>query len=485
MMDNEQDTQNSGSGNNTFPLHFVSREEMREPDPADGQAWTDRGNNAAANEDYETAAECFERAVAADPEDARARYNLALAQQYLGDTELAIAGYRRAIDLDPNLIDSYINLGNLYGEIGMYEESLETFQQGLELDPQSDELYLSVGDTYRLQNLYRDAIQAYRQALMLNPDNTLAADNLRDVRERVNDQYRRMMEQERRIDEDPADPTRYAELASIQLDMHRYDEALSLANQMIALDPQGRAGYDMLAAVYEQMGDAEQAAEIYQRIANQYPEDPDAWEKLGFWRSLQDRTNEAIVAYERAVELDAQRTTARFSLAEAYLEADRYADALPIYQNMVDTGKGLLQDDDLAAAFAGLAEAYNSLGRHDEAMRVSHQLLERFEDDPEGYYQLAVAYDGLNRPNDAIENYLNAIDADPLNADYYNDLADTLLTEKRYDEALEYVQQAIAMDPSLTVAYETLAQVYDALGRGDEAEEARIQARELRSATGA
>src|SRR6266699_6741736 len=104
----------------------------------------------------------------------------------------------------------------------MYEGSLETFLRALKLDNEDDDLYLSLGDTYRSQSLYQDAIQAYRQVLILNPDNTLAADNLLDVRERVNDQLRRVMDQERRIDEDPLDTMRYSELVSLYLDMRRY-----------------------------------------------------------------------------------------------------------------------------------------------------------------------------------------------------------------------------------------------------------------------
>src|SRR5437016_8508332 len=122
---------------------------------ADEQEWTDKGNAAAQQGDYEGAAEAFEQAVAISPDDARARYNLALAQQYLGDSELAIAGYRRAINLDPQLLDAYVNLGILYGELGLNEDSLETFQQALELNPANDELYLNVGDAYRTQNLYQ------------------------------------------------------------------------------------------------------------------------------------------------------------------------------------------------------------------------------------------------------------------------------------------------------------------------------------------
>jgi len=182
-MDEQQDTVNSDS--TTQNGTGVQDSYLEE------QKWTDKGNAAAREENYEAAAEAFQHAVDANPNDARARYNLALAQQLLRDTEIAIAGYRRAIDLDPQLIDAYINLGNLSSELGMHEEALETYQQALEFDPDNDELYLNVGDAYRTQNLYEDAIQAYRQALILNPDNASAAGNLREIRELVNEQIDR------------------------------------------------------------------------------------------------------------------------------------------------------------------------------------------------------------------------------------------------------------------------------------------------------
>src|SRR5437763_1485765 len=118
------DMQTVGNGDNINNIDSARPNGTSEqPANLDQQTWTDRGNAAAQAGDYETAAEAFEQAVEADPANARARYNLALAQQYLEESESAIAGYRRAIDLDPQLIDAYTNLGNLYGELGMQEES--------------------------------------------------------------------------------------------------------------------------------------------------------------------------------------------------------------------------------------------------------------------------------------------------------------------------------------------------------------------------
>src|SRR5258708_19487208 len=183
--------------------------------------------------------------------------------------------------------------------------------------------------------MYEDAIQAYRQALILNAGSSLAADNLLDARERVNAQLRRIMEQERRVDEDPSDTSRYGHLANLFIAMRQYDQALPVANQMLVLDPEDRTVYDTLAAVYEAMGDPDQAGDAYERIVSMAPDDAEAWEHLGTWRSLQGETEEAIRAYEQAVQLDPSRYTARFSLAEAYLELARYDHAVNPYQALV------------------------------------------------------------------------------------------------------------------------------------------------------
>ena len=77
-MDEMQDGRNTDN-QNPIPVHFVDRNARD-----DEQTWTDRGNAAVQREDYESAAEAFEHAVEANPGDARARYNLALARQFLG-----------------------------------------------------------------------------------------------------------------------------------------------------------------------------------------------------------------------------------------------------------------------------------------------------------------------------------------------------------------------------------------------------------------
>src|SRR5215470_11487473 len=54
---------------------------------AAAHTYMQQGNEAAAKGEFDAAEHAFEQAVGADPTDARARYNLALARQNLSDYE--------------------------------------------------------------------------------------------------------------------------------------------------------------------------------------------------------------------------------------------------------------------------------------------------------------------------------------------------------------------------------------------------------------
>src|SRR5438132_11931873 len=97
-MDEQQDVINSDSASQNGAG-------VQEPD-LEEQKWTDKGNAAAREGNYQAAAEAFQHAVDVNPNDARARYNLALAQQLLDDAEVASAGYRRSIDIDQQLVEA-------------------------------------------------------------------------------------------------------------------------------------------------------------------------------------------------------------------------------------------------------------------------------------------------------------------------------------------------------------------------------------------
>src|SRR5581483_173797 len=62
---------------------------------------------------YEAAAQAFRQAIAADPKDYFAHFNLALADSFLQKDEEGIAEYRQALQLHPGLYEAQLNAGIL------------------------------------------------------------------------------------------------------------------------------------------------------------------------------------------------------------------------------------------------------------------------------------------------------------------------------------------------------------------------------------
>ena len=448
--------------------------------PLDFQAAMEAGLQAADAEQYDEAAQYFEQAIEQDPTNARARYNLALAEQNLGDLESAVATYRRAIQLDPNLIEAYINLGYLYGRLGLDEEALDVFQRAVELDSGNDELFVALGDAYRDLGFLEDSIQSYRQAEILNADNVRARDNLHEVRERVELQAQHIARLQSQLDSDPSDPERYSEAIGAFLEAQRFDDALQLARRAIELFPEDPAMFETLALVHEATGDLAAAIETWLQVLALDPEDIDAWERLGNSYLNEGQLDEAVEAYRKCAELDPDNPATIFSLAEALLEAEQFGEAIGLYQGILDQPD--IEESLQAETYLGLAEAQNSAGEYAAALVTSEKLLEEYPEESMGLYQRATALDGLGRYEEAIEAYINSLENDPLNADTYNDLADTYLKVSDISNAVEMANMAIALAPELDIGYETLAQALRAAGDVEGAEAAESHAQALRDA---
>ncbi len=448
------------------------------PETTDFKSLVEAGLHAADQRDFEHAYELFDEAAQLAPEDARTRYNLALALQNLGDLENSVATYRRAIMIDPSLIEAYINLGYLYGKLGLDEEALDIFQRAIELDAENDELFVALGDAYRELGFLEDAIQAYAQALTINAENARARESLSDVQERVRFQTEHIARLEAQLRNGPGTPDHYAEAIGAYLEAQRYGEALEVARGATQLFGDDPAMFETLALVHEAMGESEHAVEAWRKVVEIDPTDIDAWERLGNNYLELGLVDPAVEAYRKCVELDPENPATHFNLAEALMETERYDEAILTYKTLLDEDTS---DDALRAdAFIGLAEAYNANEQYDEALSICDQLLRDFPDESMGLYQRATALDALGRYEEAIEAYINSLANDPLNADTYNDLADTYLQVNAIDDAIEMARMAISLSPDMDVAFETLASALRAAGQNEAADAADRQAQALR-----
>jgi len=105
-----------------------------------------------------------------------------------------------------------------------------------------------------------------------------------------------------------------------------FDKALILADRVTERE---RMLIEANAAHWR--GDPAGAADKYQIYLARYPDDDQAWYRLGYSLMLLDRGSEALAAFARVLELDSSRAGAHINIATIHSREDRHAEAVPHY----------------------------------------------------------------------------------------------------------------------------------------------------------
>ncbi|MCX5789705.1 MAG: tetratricopeptide repeat protein [Elusimicrobia bacterium] len=112
----------------------------------------------------------WRQAVAADPESAAARSNLASALFVSGSQREAVDLYRQAIVLDPELAETHTSLGAALDSLGRAREAMGEYREAVRLDPRLADARANLGAALLKQGMAAEAAAQYREAVSLKPE---------------------------------------------------------------------------------------------------------------------------------------------------------------------------------------------------------------------------------------------------------------------------------------------------------------------------
>jgi len=152
------------------------------------------------------------------------------------------------------------------------------------------------------------------------------------------------------------------------------------------------------------------------------------------------RYEEALAAYQRAIDLDPKLAYPHNGLGNVYAALGRYEEALAAYQRAIDL------DPKSAYAHNGLGNVYRDLGRHDEALAAYRRAIELDPKYALPHNGLGNVYRDLGRYEEALAAYQRAIELDSkLVYPHYN-LARLEARWGNKETALQHLERAIALD---------------------------------------
>ena len=360
----------------------------------------------------------------------------------------AVEGLDAAIDQDPENIDLYFARARAYAEEGEFGLAYDSVLQGVEVVPDESWAHQDAADLLWELGLFDEAISEYRRAIELDPESywlyQSIAEIYRDTERR--DEAAAVLFEAIEVPAVIADADMMDSFGWFFLDLEMFDEAEIAMRRATELDPENPSHYDGLVELaFRRDGSAAgiEAAEIGIR---QFPEHAPFYESSGYFYWELGDLGQAILAFDKAIELDPSNPGLYGTLASLLVETGREAEAKDLIQRGLERYPNSPESHTVAADF------YLGLGLTDEAILLYDRAIELNPEDPWSYASLARAEASLGNQSLALKA-LERADArnpgDPWLDEFigwsYMDLGDC-------EHAVDHFERALAIDPSIESA---------------------------------
>lgn len=319
--------------------------------------------------DFENLAKLLERRLGTEQGEQRLKTLSRIAELYedkLDDPAESIARYRQVLELDPLHLPALLSLDRLYSKTSRFTDLLANLQQqlGLAATPrQRIILWQRIAGIYDEEFLdHEHAVEAWEEVLRIDSayENALGAlprhyralgrwDALQGLYER----HANVTESdERRLD------LLLARGRTLAEHLANPEEAMSVYEQAIAIDPQHAGALEALARLREAAGDAEAALVVIDALADKATSAEAKHEQyLRAAKLLESRGDRdgSIEYYKRALDQVPSDTHASAALRAAYVARGDINAAISLLEKEYDRNEGEATKARLSAEIAVLA----------------------------------------------------------------------------------------------------------------------------------
>lgn len=254
------------------------------------KTWLNKGVSHKALGDLRLAQDCFEQALALQPDFAIAHYNLGVVLSQSGQFGRALASYERAIVLRPQYARAHANQGAALAALNRYEDALRSCERALRLQP-------DLIEAQRNRAAALSALQRHPEALAWC-DHALSAA--------------------------PHDAELLATKANCLLSFERYEEALACADRALSNKADDVAALGHRGAALTALHRHEEAIASCNRALALQPTHAQALGNKGHALIGLGRTEEALACFGAAVAVDPSNAATVCNHGIAQLSLGRY-----------------------------------------------------------------------------------------------------------------------------------------------------------------
>ena len=182
------------------------------------------------------------------------------------------------------------------------------------------------------------------------------------------------------------------------------------------------------------------------------------WLQKGYNAVTLKEYDNAILYFQKAIQLNPQYSNAYINLGNVYYEKHIPDKAIQLYEKAIEL------NPQNAPAYENMGNAYADKGNLDKAIQLYEKAIDLNPQDSGAYFNLGVTYGEKGNLDKAIELYEKVIELNPQRYDAYCNLGFSYGEKGNLDKAIQLYQKAIELDPKNSIAYTKLAFSYGEKG---------------------
>ena len=376
-----------------------------------------------------------EDAIIALTEAARSKEDIQAAEQHLEK-------YPKKDDVSFHLASANLFLSS--GDLAAAEKAL---RPALTVNPNSSAAHMALGDLYLLKKDQKQAGEEFKKAAELAPVRSMERLKYAAFMSAAGDTAETRRISTEMTTQAPDYLPGWTLLAELAFKEGKYDEALSLLENVFSREPQYIDGHRLESEVLLAKGDTKKATEVLERLDQTYPDTPLIKYELARAYLKKNNMNQAKVVLDQAISINPNYAEAILLLADINLRSGHGEAVIEPMTRL------LKRSPELRSAALLLAAAYGSLDRFDDAAVVTGEEAKLAPRDPQAQMALGLTLRQAKRNDEARQAFEKAAELAPDNLWPVDQLVELDLLEKHFDAAQQRIDRHFQKTPDSPAAH--------------------------------
>ena len=442
--------------------------------------------------EWKLARESYEKILEIEPHNVLALNNAGTILMRFKKFEHAIPYFEKILDVEPNSLAALNNIGNCYSSMEKNDEAMESYCKALKIDENYLDAIYNIGCIYSdSMGKYSDAIGFFDKFIELAP--SLPDGYTGKARALSRSQkYELALEQcDIALQINPAFAEALEEKSIILIKLERFDEVIACGIILLKINPlhlrqnpnevRQKGPIHNLAIAYARLGQLEKARETIDQTLSINPGHADSWSLKGDLLYMLGKHERSIEAYNKSLKINPEQYKILRKKGLSFMELKRYNQAISCFDKAISlsnntpsqTNNSNVKHSDIIKEchekniqirteereeYVFIINSLMALERHDEAVKLSDQLLDKHPDDIDLQLLQVSIYQKTDiiKAREMMEQILKMKHKD---VGILNKIGVTLSGLEQPDNALKIFNKTLQIDPSNITALENKAKI--------------------------